>query len=201
MRRPSTNREHNQMIFRAPLLFVLGSFAATGCLQQLDPNASSGNTNVTVDPALGSGGPFPIIEDTPPIAIKTDPNTGDPLPGQETADPCVKTIQDSVDIRTKACGSCHEASKADGKVLGDPLNHILDPNAIVNVASPTMAWSKDGWKYIVPGNPEASLIYHRVAVVQDMPKPPTDVNQTAITVSISDMSVLRAWIMCLATTN
>ena len=191
------------MMFRAPLLVVLGSFSllAMGCLQQLDPNASTGNTSVTVDPALGSGGPFPVIEDTPAIAIKTDPNTGDPLPGQETTDPCVKTIQDSMDIRTRACGSCHEASTATGKVLGDPLDHILDPNAIVNVASPTMAWSKDGWKYVVPGNPEASLIYHRVAVVQDMPKPPPDATQAALTVTISEMSVLRAWIMCLASAH
>ena len=190
------------MMFRAPLLFVvLGSFLAMGCLQQLDPNASSGNTSVTVDPAKGSGGPFPVIEDTPLIAIKSDPKTGDPLPGQETTDPCVKTIQDATDILTQNCQGCHEAPTADGKALGDPLNHILQSDAIVNVPSTTAAWSKDGWKYVVPGNPEASLIYHRVAVVQDMPKPPPDATQRALTVTISQMSVLRAWIMCLASAH
>ena len=187
------------MINRASLLcVVVGSMAVattmTGCLQQLDSHASDGVTNATVDPKLGIGGPFPIIEDTPPIAINSDPATGDPV-GDTTTDPCVKTISDASAILKRACTMCHEAPTADTKALGDPLNHILNSDTIVNVASTSPSFS--GWKYVVPGDPENSLIYHRVAVVQDMPKQAPDATSTTLKVTISEQSVLRAWIMCL----
>ena len=198
MSRRSTNREFSQMINRAPLFCVVaGSFALSlatmGCLQQLDTHASEGVTNVTVDPALGIGGPFPVKEETPIIAVTSDPNSGDPI--DTTTDPCVKTKQDAADIRKRACQGCHEAPTAEGKALGDPLDHVLNDDSIINVASTTPSFS--GWKYVIPGDPENSLIYHRVAVVQDMPKQATDATSTTLTVSISEMSVLRAWIMCL----
>ncbi len=188
------------MINRASLLcVVVGSMATmtmttTGCLQQLDAHASDGITNATVDPTQGIGGPFPIKEDTPPIAVNSDPNTGDPV-GDTTTDPCVKTLSDASAVLNRACKGCHEAATAEGKALGSPLDHILNSDAIVNTMSTSGAFP--GWKYIVPGDPENSLIYHRVAVVQDMPKQAPDATSTTLKVTISEMSVLRAWIMCL----
>lgn len=194
MRRFTTNRELVQMIYRSSLLaLVLGSLATTGCWQQLDSNASSGLTTPIVDPDAGIGGAFPTMTQTPAIAVTTDPNSGDPT--DTTTDPCVKTIADALAIRQRACSMCHEASTPTGKALGDPLDHILEDDAIINVTSPTSSFA--GWKYVVPGDPENSLIYHRVAVVQDMPKKSSDPTVTSLTVSISEMSVLRSWIMCL----
>jgi hypothetical protein len=194
MRRPATIREKMKMTTRAPLLLALGTLAVTGCLQKLDAGASSGTTPITETDGGGIGAPFQIIETTPPIAIKSDPNTGDPV-GPTTDDPCVKVIQDSVDIRTHACGLCHEASTPTGTALGSPLNHILENDSVVGVMANQASFP--GWKYIVPGDPENSLIYHRAAVVQDMPKVVSDPTMQSPHLSISEMSVLRQWIMCL----
>jgi hypothetical protein len=90
------------------------------------------------------------------------------------------------------CVGCHEG---DGS-LGAPLTHILEDAQLINTMANQAAFP--GWKYIVPGDPEHSLIYHRAAVVQDMPRKSTDVTGVNVALTISDMSVLRAWIMCLA---
>ncbi len=182
------------MMYRSSfLVLVLGSLATVGCWQQLDSNASSGLTTAAVDPDAGIGGPFPTNVTTPLIAVKSDPKSGDPL--STTEDPCVKTIADALAIRTRACTLCHEASTPTGKALGDPLNHILEDDMIINVKSTSLANS--GKTYVIPGDPDNSLIYHRVAVAQDMPKPPPDATTAAIPFSISEMSVIRSWIMCL----
>ena len=161
------------MINRASLLcVVVGSMAVastmTGCLQQLDSHASDGVTNVTVDPKLGIGGPFPIIEDTPPIAVNSDPETGDPV-GDTTTDPCVKTVSDANAILRPRL---HDVPRgADGGREGarrPSQSHLRTATPSSTSTSTSTGFS--GWKYIVPGDPENSLIYHRVAVVQDMPK-------------------------------
>ena len=45
----------------------------------------------------------------------------------------------------------------------------------------------------LPGDPDHSLIYHRVAVVQDMP-PPSTIGSPLSHPSVSDFSVLHEWI-------
>jgi hypothetical protein len=169
-------------------LLAIGMLASAGCLQTLDPNASSGTTNA-VDPDAGTGGPFPVLLETPPIAKTSDPKTGDLLTPAMTG--CEKVMADSVAIRMRVCVNCHEG---DGSV-GSPLTHILEDNILMS-ASPSRTYST--WKYVVAGDPDNSLVYHRAVVVRDMPKPNGDVTMTNAVLTISDMSVLRAWIMCLA---
>ena len=174
-----------------PLLAVactLATLTAAGCIQKLDSNASSGTTSAT-DPDGGIGAPFGVMLETPPIAKTTDKN-GDPT--STAANGCEKSEFDSQAIRTLVCKGCHEGDGA----LGAPLTHILEDDQLINTMANQAAFP--GWKYIVPGDPENSLVYHRAAVVQDMPRKGTDVTNANVALTISDMSVLRAWIMCLA---
>jgi hypothetical protein len=55
--------------------------------------------------------------------------------------------------------------------------------------------SNAGKTYIVPGDPDNSLIYRRAAIVQDMPPGSTDVRNPTTGLTVSDFSVLREWIL------
>ena len=172
------------MTYRAPVFFVLGTMAVVGCWQKLDSSADDGVTSATVDPKGGLGAPFPISTSTPPIGITADEN-GDPI--DTTTTPCDKLKADAKAIRTTFCGKCHQA---DGSTM---LNDIENEDTFINV---TAGEHYSTWKYVVPGDLGKSLIYQRVVVGGDMP-PMGTVDSPNPHPTISDMSVLRDWILCM----
>jgi len=180
-----TNRAPLRTPLRAPLFLALGAVAILGCWQHLDSGAAADNTSVNADPSLGLGGPFPINTTTPEIGLTAD-DTGEPT--NFTTDPCDKVKADAVAIRTTNCKTCHQDAQSGG------LTNIESDASLVNVMSTSGKYP--GWKYVVPGDLNASLIYHRVVMVGDMP-PPSTIDAPLPHPSISDMSVLREWILCI----
>ena len=67
---------------------------------------------------------------------------------------------------------------------------VTDYHALSNVPASSMY---RGWVYVLPGDPERSLIYYRIVVVQDMP-PPSTIDSPIPHPSVSDFSVLYEWI-------
>ncbi len=171
--------------YRAPLVLLLGTFAMYGCWQKLDENAAIDTTSINVDPKGGIGAKFPVNTDTPEIGENPADN-GDPT--STTTDPCKKTADDGQAILSNYCDGCHQAG-AIGNLVG------ID-TAAASLIDKGASSAYPGWKYLVAGDPDKSLIFHRVAVVQDMP-PPSTVDAPIMHPTISDMSVLQQWIMCM----
>jgi hypothetical protein len=192
MRRFAGNQEmENKMTtYRAPLALVLVTFAVTfgtfGCWQQIDEGASAGITPVTTTGG-GIGAKFPTDTTTPEIGEVAADN-GDPT--STAPNGCAKTAFDGQAILSGFCDSCHQTGS-----LGNLVGIDTAATSLVN-RSASIKYS--GWKYIVAGAPEMSLIYERVAIAGDMP-PPSTSDAVVAHPSVSDMSVLRQWIAtCMA---
>jgi len=175
-------------MYRAPLALLLGTFMTVGCWQQLDQNASSGVTQVNVDTAGGIGAKFPVKTTTPEIG-ETALDNGDPNTTAATG--CDKDQYDTQQILSKDCDGCHQVG-ANGNLQG-----IDDIMTLINKAASNKFM---GQKFIVPGDPANSLIFKRVTSFE-MPPPSSDVGSQMQYPTISDMSVLQQWIMCLANTT
>jgi len=112
MRRFAGNQEmeNNTMtMYRAPMALLLGTFMTVGCWQQLDQNASSGVTQVNVNPADGIGAKFPVETTTPEIG-ETALDNGDPATTAATG--CDKDKFDAQEILSKDCDGCHQIGRA-----------------------------------------------------------------------------------------
>jgi hypothetical protein len=193
-------------------LLWLGSFAAVpiGCFQELDPNAASGgprNVNSTA-PDISDAGPL-CPDGQIPYASDLDlsgntilcgDSDGDiplsiaPLPivlddGATTSVACDQITQLSHDIRVTYCSGCHAPPAGMGG-----FNYVLDDNQLITAHSAT--YTDDAGAYrrmIIPGDPEDSWVYHRVAIgamppTQNPPLPPIPHP------TISDISILHEWI-------
>jgi hypothetical protein len=185
MRRFAGNQENNTMkMYRAPLALLLGTFMTVGCWQKLDENASSGIIQVNVDTAGGIGAKFPVETTTPEIG-KTALDNGDNA--STATDGCDKDQFDTQAMIKTDCEGCHQVG-ANGNLQGiDDIMSLINKPASSKFA---------GWKFIVPGDPANSLIFKRVTALE-MPPPSSDVQNQLPHPSISDMSVLQQWIMCL----
>jgi hypothetical protein len=209
-----------------PLCALVASLAvgAMGCLQELDTGAasSSGSSVLVQDAGVGAnaggdcnangsctscdagsfkqwaagGGSFcqPIAFFTPAINLVNDNQNG------QATDPCIKTQQESMQIRQTYCAGCHGSGAA-------TYDFVLDDKKLT--CTPSLAnktWS-DGTpkRFIVPGNPERSWLYLRARVgladsqsVAGMPPPGGAGLDAPLRPSISEIGILRAWIYCLA---
>jgi hypothetical protein len=189
MRRFAGNQEmeNNTMkMHRAPLALLLGTFTVFGCWQQLDEHASDGVQNVVVNPNDGIGAKFPINTTTPEIG-ETATETGDNASVATTG--CDKDAFDGQEMLKTMCDGCHM-----GGALGNLKGIDTAQASLIGVEASS---NFPGWKFLVAGDPAKSLIYHRVAVVQDMP-PPSTADSPLPHPTVSDMSVLQQWIMCMA---
>ena len=176
-------------MYRAPLALLLGTFTVFGCWQQLDEHASDGVTNVAVDQNGGIGAKFPVETQTPEIG-QTALDNGDNASTAATG--CDKDAFDGQTMLKTFCDGCH-MSGALGNLKG------ID-TAQASLIGLEASSNFPGWKYLIAGDPNKSLIYHRIAVTQDMP-PPSTVDSPIPHPSISDMSVLQQWIMCMANSS
>jgi len=133
----------------------------------------------------GSGAPFTVNLETPPIGVTADMN-GDVTATAATA--CDKVQMDAHNIRARVCSSCHTSAGAQGA----PLTFILDESKLINGKSTSS--SNGGKTYVIPGDPDNSLIYRRAGIIRDMPPGSSDVRNASTSLSVSDISVLREWI-------
>lgn len=175
------------MNLRAPLLLLLCAPFASACFQQLDEGAASefGSTAQVEVADGGSGAAFPVNLETPAIGATAD-EEGEVVATAASA--CDKVRMDAHEIRQRVCAGCHEGPSAQGA----PLKFILEDDRLINAKSTST--SNAGKTYIVPGDPDNSLIYKRAALIQDMPPGTTDVRNPTTSLTVSDFSVLRSWI-------
>ena len=160
-------------VARAGLLLV----GLTGCLQELDEGAASG------------GG-----ADEPAISLETPPIE---LPGGETtSDPCVLTVLQAKTILETNCAACHGGGSPGARQGQPPFDYVLDFDRLLEARSESVPDPSDpsqGMRFVVPGDPEASRVYLRIAVGEMPPELPVDAEPLPRP-SISDTSVLYAWI-------
>lgn len=171
--------------YRAPLALLLGSLSMFGCWQQLDSSASSGIISVNVDPKGGLGAKFPDMTTTPEIGEVAADN-GDPTSFAKSG--CDKDQFDTQAMMNNDCANCHETG-SNGNFQG-----VNDITTLINKTASTKYPA--GTKFIVPGDPANSLIFKRIMALE-MPPPSSDVTNQLPHPTISDMSVLQQWIMCM----
>jgi hypothetical protein len=159
-----------------PCALLLGA-----CFQRVDDNAWT--PPAPQDPSMQ---PTTAIL---PSALPIDTSIDDTE--TTTDDPCVKTRQDKTDILKAYCAPCHSGATAIGL---PPWNFVLDDDKLV-----TEVWVREGQpaqRFVIPGDPDHSAIYVRAAIIGDMPPQPTDLGTPRNPKpSLSDLSVLREWIM------
>jgi hypothetical protein len=154
---------------------------AGGCFQKVSSSASNGQGQR--DP---NATPSTAIEPSAP-PIETDPDDENVT----TTDPCQKTRADKTDILKAYCARCHDGPTSSGLPQFD---FVLDDAALL-----TRLWIREGQspqRFVIPGDPEHSVVYTRVALIGDMPAQPSDVATPRNPVpSLSDVSVLHEWIL------
>ena len=171
-------RSHRLKLFLASVL--LGA-----CFQKLDTAASSQATTAPTDALVTQ-----IDPSADPIALS-------PTDAATASDPCDKTRQDKTQILTAFCARCHSGAAPVGL---PPWDFVLDDQKLV-----TETWVRAGQpaeRFVIPGDPDHSALYQRMAVAQDMPPQPTDLGTAPNPKpSAADGTVIREWILnCLGAT-
>ena len=165
------------------LALLLALCGPAACFQELDPGAAT-NTQ----PRFDASPPPTTATHTPDIELDF---TGK----RTTEDPCVPTTEQAKEILTKNCAGCHGGGP--GASQGQ-FDCVLDFDKLKTRTSVSVQDPRDPTKpmrFLVPGDPDSSRVYQRMfrgemppvlpfGVVKDMPRP-----------TISDVSVLREWII------
>jgi hypothetical protein len=166
------------------------SFLATACWQQVDSNRVG---ELPCD--FGNVCPPPDDDSIPnqidphyPLRYDSDGGVA------ATDDDCVATQAQSMQIRTLYCAGCHSGPNPQG---GPAWGFVLDDAQLV-----TAVWHhqpQPDQRFVIPGDPDNSAVYVR-AWTGTMPPIPVSVdspNSGLPRPTISDISVLRQWILCL----
>jgi hypothetical protein len=178
-------QEEIKMDRRIPLLLLLAPLAAA-CFQEIDNGATRDALNQTPPVEVGDGAPTTHIETPDPSAITFDGSVVTASVG------CEATTAQATDILTNSCAFCHTASN-----IGN-FSTILDVNAMINAPVATPSYidptTNKAYSYVVPGQPDRSFIYVRMAR-GDMPQAITDPRTAQYRIpTISDKSVIHEWI-------
>jgi hypothetical protein len=152
---------------RSVLTLVLFAPLAGACFQ---PRASSSGITSVAPPStpigpVGGGSPAKMDAAAPPG------------PGPAAADPCTMVRTDALRILKTNCAPCHQ----------DPANQA-NFSFCLDVDKLAMATSSTGKKFLVPGSPEMSRVFERVA---NNEMPPAAITQRP---SKDDVNLLRQWI-------
>ncbi len=164
--------------------FVACGLAAAGCFQSLDV-AASGGSQAPPSTRDSQGPSDPLV--TPPIELED---------GATTTDPCVSTSLQAMDLLRRACASCHGGESPGARQGQPPFDFVLDVARLTRATSATVKdpQTMDPMRFLVPGDPDRSRVYRRIAL-REMPPPdiiglPPNPDRP----TVSDVSVLRSWI-------
>jgi hypothetical protein len=134
---------------------------------------------------------------TPPVAGTVSAAAGTAAPsGAATFTAVLAIFADS----KNNCGLCHAMMTIGGGLIFDPANKQATYTALVGPTSKGTLGSQCGGKtYVVAGQPDASLLYHKVADAT----PPCGVRMPASGAVLTDMEIatVRAWIAAGALNN
>jgi hypothetical protein len=163
------------------------AFALVGCFQELNAGAASGSSTAADagDDAPDTG----AVSDAPVPTAIVDGTPMELPDGGMADDPCMVTVDQARQIRETYCAACHAPP---AKMGG--FDFVLDDAKLKSAVSSTVF--DDAGKplrFLVPGDPDRSRIYHRI-VAGEMPPtqaPPLPPNPAP---TVSDLSVLRTWI-------
>ena len=150
--------------------------ALCGCLQKLDEHAAKGNP-IDAGPAL----------ETPPIELPG---------GGTTQNPCDRTTAQARDILHTYCAVCHGGQTPEADKGNPPFNFILDFQRLTMTRSQNVPDPRDpslGMVFLVPGDPEDSRVYQRIADDEMPPMLPPELDPLPRP-NISEISVLYTWI-------
>jgi hypothetical protein len=161
------------MIHGACLLLLWCAPLQDGCFQPLDTAASTGSSSSAQNPPA-------IALETPPVSLPD---------GGTTTDPCVLTTWQATDILRTYCAGCHGGGSPGAHQGETPFDFVLDFDKL-KVARSTAPGMP---RFAVPGFPEASRVYVRVARGEMPPMQPLGLPPLPRP-TVSDISVLYEWI-------
>jgi len=129
---------------------------------------------------------IPLALDTPPIQLDD---------GGTTSDPCSAIATQSLIIRQTYCAGCHSPPAGMGG-----FDFVLDDARLVTAVSSVLDDAGMPERFIIPGDPDHSRLYRRVAL-GEMPPTQSPPLPALPAPNVSDISVLRYWITdCLGVT-
>jgi hypothetical protein len=157
----------------------LAALAALSSCEKIDDGAASR--------AQGWDGALSTVIEPGPREVFTDI---DETMAVDT--PCDKTALDAHNILKTNCGSCHDIGAAS---FGVPrFDFIMDDDQLK-----TKTWDRMGQpslRFVIPGDPDNSVIYERATAKRDMPPVQADPGQPFYPrITYSQGSVLREWIL------
>jgi len=157
----------------------LAALAVLSSCEKVDDGASSraagwdGSLSTVIEP--GPREVFVTIEETDKVDT-----------------PCDKTQLDAHKILKANCAVCHDIGQASSGV--PRFDFLMDDDQLK-----VKTWERMGQpalRFLIPGDPDNSVIYERAAIARDMPPIQGDVNAPFYPrVTYSEASVLREWIL------
>jgi len=108
------------------------------------------------------------------------------------ASPCEKTALDAHEILKNNCAVCHDIGAASSGV--PRFDFVMDDEQLK-----VKTWERMGQpavRFLIPGDPDNSVVYQRAAISRNMPPVQADPQQPFYPrVTYSESSVLREWIL------
>ena len=159
------------------LLGLLFAISAWACGRVLDPHEHGGSGGAgTAGQAASLGDALTVCPNPPPSG-------------------CATTCAQVQDILQTSCVQCHQKGPSSAPAIAPQFDFILDLDQLTHTP-PSRTFPERA--YVVPGDPDASLLYLRAARGQ-MP-PPSSASVSVPTPS--DLAVVREWIStCLGSTS
>jgi hypothetical protein len=160
--------------------FGLAALAVLSSCEKVDDGAATraqGWDGVTLSTVIEQGPRevFTDIEETMPAAS-----------------PCEKTALDAHQILKNNCGVCHDIGAASSGV--PRFDFLMDDDQLK-----VKTWERMGQpaaRFLIPGDPDNSVIYQRTAIARNMPPLQGDPQAPLYPrVTYSEASVLREWIL------
>jgi hypothetical protein len=158
------------------------ALSLTGCFQELDSRAAKGSAPVAPDKA----GPT-IVLDTPPIDLPD---------GTTTTDRCKLITLQAREILHTNCARCHGGESPGARQGQPPFDCVMDFDKLQTMVSASVRDPRDpgrGMRFLIPGDPDNSRLYVRIARAEMPPVPPLGLDAIPMP-SVSDVSLLRTWI-------
>jgi hypothetical protein len=146
---------------------------------------------------------FPQAAIDPPIFVgSTDSELF--ADGSTTTSPCAQVEAESLFIRQRSCAPCH-AGQPPGPSQGEGnFNSIMNDSLLVTTQSATGIMTDGGAlaRYVVPGDPNSSLVFQTITGGSMPPTPSLSENLIGyeagagiVPLTPADVSILYAWIL------